>query len=128
MADGIRVARFLTIGGVRHELAPDGVYHPVGPRPAQRERVKRQRREAANQGHTSMYWLYDDAGALLYVGIAGNPGRRFEQHRSDKSWWGQVSDIKLQHFASRSEAMSAVAEAIRMYRPPHNNSHTRART
>jgi hypothetical protein len=40
---------------------------------------------------TTLYRFYDASGRLLYVGIAGNPGRRFAQHGRDKSWWSQVA-------------------------------------
>ena len=69
---------------------------------------------------TTLYRLYAADGALLYVGIAGNPGRRFEQHRKDKPWWGDVATTHLQHFPTREEAMAAELEAIRTEHPTHN--------
>ncbi len=69
---------------------------------------------------TTLYRLFASDGALLYVGIAGNPGRRFEQHRGTKPWWGQVAQTSLQHFKSRPEAMAAEMTAIRTERPRHN--------
>lgn len=69
---------------------------------------------------TTLYRLYAADGALLYVGIAGNPGRRFEQHRKDKPWWGDVATTHLQHFPTREEAMAAELEAIRTEHPAHN--------
>lgn len=69
---------------------------------------------------TTLYRLHDDDGALLYVGIAGNPGRRFEQHRKEKPWWGDVASITLEHFKSREAASVAELEAIRSECPQHN--------
>lgn len=69
---------------------------------------------------TTLYRLYNAADELLYVGIAGNPGRRFEQHRKDKPWWGDVATTRLQHFSTREEAMAAELEAIRTENPTHN--------
>lgn len=69
---------------------------------------------------TSLYRLSDVAGRLLYVGIAGNPGRRFEQHAGDKPWWGDVSSITLEHFTTREAALAAETRAIKTERPRHN--------
>lgn len=74
--------------------------------------------------HTTLYRLYDQSGALLYVGIAGNPGRRFEQHRGDKPWWGEVTDMKVEHFETRREAIIAEITAIQIGRPVYNKTHT----
>jgi predicted GIY-YIG superfamily endonuclease len=70
--------------------------------------------------HTALYRLYDDSDALLYIGIAGNPGRRFEQHRRDKPWWGQVARITLEHHPTRDKALTAETEAIRTEHPRYN--------
>lgn len=69
---------------------------------------------------TTLYRLFDDEGDLLYVGIAGNPGRRFEQHRSDKPWWGEVSGLTLEHHPDRAAALAAELKAIRSENPRHN--------
>lgn len=60
---------------------------------------------------------------MLYIGIAGNPGRRFDQHAGDKPWWGQVSHIALEHYDSREDALSAERRAIVAERPLHNVMH-----
>ena len=40
-------------------------------------------------GPTCLYRVHDAQGGLLYVGIAGNPGRRFQEHAGTKPWWEQ---------------------------------------
>lgn len=75
--------------------------------------------------HTSVYRLIGHDGALLYVGVAGNPGRRFEQHRSDKPWWGDVGRITLEHYPDRRSAMDIEREAIITEKPMHNIVHAR---
>jgi predicted GIY-YIG superfamily endonuclease len=72
---------------------------------------------------TSLYRLHDPQGHLLYVGIAGNPGRRFQQHARDKSWWGQVASVRLEHFPTREAAAAAEIAAIKKERPMHNIAH-----
>lgn len=74
----------------------------------------------ANDTPTTLYRLYGTGGELLYIGIAGNPGRRFEQHRADKPWWGDVVGITLEHHPTRAQAADAELEAIQAENPRHN--------
>lgn len=69
---------------------------------------------------TTVYRLYDAARVLLYVGIGGNPGRRFQQHRGNKTWWGDVASATLEHHPTREAALNAEADAIRDENPRHN--------
>lgn len=71
---------------------------------------------------TTLYRLFDGQDQLLYIGIAGNPGRRFEQHRIHKAWWGEVAMIRLQHFDYRRQAEEAETRAIIDERPPMNDT------
>jgi predicted GIY-YIG superfamily endonuclease len=73
-----------------------------------------------NLGHTTLYRLFSKEGVLLYVGIAGNPGRRFEEHHGDKAWWGEVNTSKMEHFSTRELALKAEWEAIRRESPKYN--------
>lgn len=75
---------------------------------------------------TSLYRLRDTSGRLLYVGIAGNPGRRFEQHAGDKPWWGQVASITLEHHPDRGAALDAERHAIQTEAPAYNVIHNRS--
>lgn len=77
---------------------------------------------------TTLYRLFDSEGELLYVGIAGNPGRRFEQHKEDKPWWGDVANVRLEHFETRHEAADAERVAIQSEMPRHNKTHRRELT
>jgi predicted GIY-YIG superfamily endonuclease len=72
---------------------------------------------------TTLYRLFDDDMRLLYVGIAGNPGRRFEQHAIDKPWWGEVAFVRTRHFETRSDALDAERQAIQEENPRHNVVH-----
>lgn len=71
-------------------------------------------------GPTSLYRLHDAQGGLLYVGIAGNPGRRFQEHAGTKAWWGQVRWVHVEHYETRTEAEAAETKAIRTERPKYN--------
>ena len=59
-------------------------------------------------------------GGLLYVGIAGNPGRRFQEHAGTKPWWVQVSWVSVEHYETRTEAEAAETAAIQTERPKYN--------
>lgn len=69
---------------------------------------------------TTLYRFYNDDGQLLYVGIAGNPARRFEQHAHEKTWWDDVRRVTVNHFDTREQAAVAEVAAIREERPLHN--------
>lgn len=84
-------------------------------------------RPMVRQGPASLYRLFGADGSLLYVGIAGNPGRRFEQHSKDKPWWSDVASVRLEHFPDRALAVAAEAMAIRVECPIHNVIHNRGR-
>lgn len=75
---------------------------------------------------TTLYRLYDERMRLLYVGIAGNPGRRFEQHAGDKPWWGDVAHVRTEHFDTRGDAERAEREAIRDEHPLYNIVHRKS--
>lgn len=66
-----------------------------------------------------VYRMYDDEGALLYVGCTMAPGTRIPQH-SVKSWFHTVSTVKLEHFADRPDAAAAELKAIQTESPLYN--------
>lgn len=72
------------------------------------------------RGRTATYRLYDDAGSLLYVGVASLPSVRFKQHAGDKDWWPQVASHSEAWFDSREEALAEEASAIATENPLHN--------
>jgi predicted GIY-YIG superfamily endonuclease len=75
---------------------------------------------AMGKGPTSLYRFHDAQGGLLYVGIAGNPGRRFQEHAGTKPWWVQVSWVSVERYETRTEAEAAETEAIQTERPKYN--------
>lgn len=73
-----------------------------------------------DNGPTTLYRFFDQAGALLYVGVAANPLARLNQHAIEKLWIDDVSTITLEHFDTRRAALDAEHAAIRIERPRHN--------
>jgi hypothetical protein len=68
---------------------------------------------------TTLYRAFNANGDLLYVGIAGNLGRRLKEHGA-KLWWEEVTSLTTEHFRSRYAASAAEAVAIRAELPRYN--------
>lgn len=61
---------------------------------------------------------------LLYVGITGNPGRRFQDHAKTKGWFSDVTYATIEHFRNRQEAEAAERVAIIEEHPRYNVTHS----
>lgn len=70
-----------------------------------------------------LYRMYNQSGALLYVGMTLNPYGRFRGHRIDKPWWHEVDTIKLERFADRPAVLAAERRAISTEEPLYNLVH-----
>ena len=71
----------------------------------------------------SVYRMFDQDGALLYVGATGSMPRRLQQHAGSRPWWHEVAQITVQHFDTMDEALKVelaaiIAESPRYTRPP----------
>lgn len=85
-----------------------------------------QERDRDGAGRTALYRHFDDAGKLLYVGIAKEPGKRAEQHRYHSKWHRFVADTQVEWFTSRPAAELAERAAINDEGPIFNQTHNRA--
>lgn len=72
---------------------------------------------------TALYRHIDAAGALLYVGISLQPFKRLDQHGGQSHWFRQIASVTVEYFDTRTEAMAAEKEAIKVERPRHNIIH-----
>jgi len=63
------------------------------------------------------FWNKD---ILLYVGISLNVFARLSQHRRDKEWWDEVTEITVKHYDTREEALDAEAKSIKTDGPKYN--------
>ncbi|WP_443079066.1 GIY-YIG nuclease family protein [Streptomyces sp. NBC_01498] len=70
-----------------------------------------------NPGRTALYRLFDEAGALLYVGISHKPDVRWGQHSEQKAWWPAVAQRAVEWHETRSGAEKAELAAIATERP-----------
>lgn len=74
-----------------------------------------------HQGRTAVYRFYDNAGALIYVGITNNPSRRWALHAHEKPWWGDVTLREVEWFTTREEAEAVESQLIDSRRPKWNS-------
>ena len=72
---------------------------------------------------TTLYRIYGHDESLLYIGISGNPGRRFKEHQDNQPWWSETAGARFQHFETRAEAERAEPLAIRSEFPKYNKVH-----
>lgn len=70
---------------------------------------------------TTLYVLYDMAGAPIYVGISHVPWDRMDQHR-EREWWQDVASAAFTHYPSRCDAEKAETTLIVALRPPGNRA------
>jgi predicted GIY-YIG superfamily endonuclease len=76
------------------------------------------------QNH-ALYRLFGADGTLLYTGVALQPFARMGQHRREKSWWGEVATVTIEHHDSRADALAAERAAIKAEKPLYNVVHNR---
>ena len=69
---------------------------------------------------TTVYRIYDGAGALLYVGVAATYLRRLSHHETSAAWFLDAASARLVHYPTRAEALAAEAAAIIQESPAHN--------
>lgn len=73
-------------------------------------------------GFTAVYRFYDNSDVLLYIGICGEPLKRWYTHAVTKPWWPDVVRFKVIWFPSRGEAEKSERESIGAEKPLHNIS------
>lgn len=66
-----------------------------------------------------VYRFFDNDGDLLYVGCTISPSR-IEHHRFIKAWWTQITNITVEHYSTRREALDAELTAIHAEFPRFN--------
>ena len=76
---------------------------------------------------TALYRLFDEAGQLLYVGIAVEPRVRWGVHAREKTWWPQVARRDVEWLPDRVSAEAAEVAAIVSEAPRYNVAHSMTR-
>lgn len=72
---------------------------------------------------TALYRMFDDDGALLYIGVAAVFGKRWTEHAHSQSWWGEVRRQMVEWYPDRDSAEDAEEEAIGAEHPRYNITH-----
>lgn len=67
-----------------------------------------------------LYRLYDQDGALLYVGITNSIPNRFKRHADEQRWWPEVTGCRVEFLPDRAALQRAERDAIWFERPRHN--------
>ena len=73
---------------------------------------------------TNLYRHFDADGVLLYVGITRRINKRLAEHLRSSHWLGQVTQITIERFPSRDEAVIAERNAIVNEMPLFNIQHS----
>jgi len=67
-----------------------------------------------------LYRHYDKEGSLLYVGISLSAINRLSQHKVHAHWFEKITQVTIEKFESRKEAIEAEKKAIINENPIHN--------
>lgn len=70
--------------------------------------------------NTQLYRHFDENNRLLYVGISLSTFARLSQHKDHSEWFKRVTQVTIEHFSTREEAMAAEREAIKAEGPKFN--------
>lgn len=70
----------------------------------------------------AVYRLFNDVGALLYIGISDTPKRRFQEHKADKQWAEQIDNWTVEWYRDRPRAAAAELQAIVREVPAYNSA------
>tara|TARA_R110000737_G_C14265472_1_gene429360 strand:+ start:44 stop:544 length:501 start_codon:yes stop_codon:yes gene_type:complete len=72
---------------------------------------------------TALYRQFTDDKTLLYVGISLNAQNRLSQHYKSSAWFTEVTDVTIEWFDTREEALKAEVTAIHNEKPKCNIHH-----
>jgi predicted GIY-YIG superfamily endonuclease len=67
-----------------------------------------------------LYRAFDAEGILLYAGISVNAITRLGQHMTGSAWWELVTEIRVEKYATRADALEAETKVIEVEKPLHN--------
>lgn len=69
---------------------------------------------------TCLYRHYSTDGVLLYVGISLSAIDRLKQHRDLSDWFLEISNIQIESFENRNDALIAERNAVQKENPKYN--------
>lgn len=69
---------------------------------------------------TNLYRHFDANGALLYIGVSLNALKRLSQHQNLSPWFASISNVTIETFETKQEALLAERHAIERENPKFN--------
>ena len=69
---------------------------------------------------TQLYRHFDKNNNLLYVGISLSTFNRLSQHKDHSGWFYGITNVTIEHFPTREEALAAERKAIKSEAPKFN--------
>jgi len=69
---------------------------------------------------TKLYRHFDKDGVLLYVGISTNVVLRLSQHSKYSHWFDEITNVTIETYPSRDDALDAETKAIQTENPKYN--------
>jgi predicted GIY-YIG superfamily endonuclease len=69
---------------------------------------------------TQLYRHFDKNNNLLYVGISLSTFHRLSQHRDHSGWFYGITNVTIEHFDKREDALAAERKAIKSENPKFN--------
>ena len=69
---------------------------------------------------TQLYRHFDKNNNLLYVGISLSTFNRLSQHKDHSGWFYGITNVTIEHFPTREEALAAERKAIKSENPKFN--------
>lgn len=70
----------------------------------------------------TVYELLDSEGSTLYVGCSKNVQRRLAEHKNEKPWWTEVSQVNTRAFERLIDARKEEQRLMNSKQPPHNGA------
>jgi predicted GIY-YIG superfamily endonuclease len=80
---------------------------------------------SADQVPTALYRLFGDGDSRVYIGIAKNFGKRWQEHARSQPWWPEVRRQTIDWYPDRDTAEAAEEAAIKAEHPKYNLMHNR---
>ena len=77
---------------------------------------------------TDLYRHFDSNGTLLYIGISLSTLNRLGQHKDNSHWFNSISNITIEKFNTREEALLAEKDSIINEKPYYNTIHNVLKT
>lgn len=77
---------------------------------------------------TTLYRHFDSNNNLLYIGISLSALNRLGQHKDNSHWFNSISNVTIEKFNTREEALIAEKDSILLEKPLYNKVYNTIKT